>query len=227
VGFSADLVPAKAPAGKFEGNKFLSLFGKNDEIYVYAETPRKFEFQVEGSVVRGGLGPVRLRLFSDKNPIIGEPVAEAEVVADKKSHPVILNTPYTGLHKLEVSDGNGGSRISWPAGQKVAYPVAPDRQNRTTSNYKFGAVFYVPRNTQVVGGYIKTRGGQILHADGTVALDLSKLEPSSAFSIPVAAGQEGTWWRIENASAGIQLLTVPPFLARSPDEALLPSEVTR
>lgn len=50
--------------------------------------------------------------------------------------------------------------------------------------------------------------------------------PSPAyFSVPVEMGQDGKLWQFANTAGQRQLLTVPPYLARSPQELLLPREV--
>ena len=46
------------------------------------------------------------------------------------------------------------------------------------------------------------------------------------FSVPVGAGEDGKLWKFEFTSGRRVLLTVPPQMARSADELLLPKEVT-
>ena len=50
-------------------------------------------------------GAAKLRLFADANPVADEPVAEAQVPADKKPHAIQLASPLAGLHLPEVADG--------------------------------------------------------------------------------------------------------------------------
>ena len=93
------------------------------------------------------------------------------------------------------------------------------------SSYKYDGVFYVPKGTQVVGGYCAVAAGKILLPDGTAALDLKKGERNTHFSVPVPPGQDGQCWQVKGAMRGFVLLTVPPYLARSPAELLVPAEV--
>jgi hypothetical protein len=43
--------------------------------------------------------------------------------------------------------------------------------------------------------------------------------------VAVPNGQAGRFWRVEQARGDLFFLTVPPFIARSPQELLLPKEV--
>ena len=45
------------------------------------------------------------------------------------------------------------------------------------------------------------------------------------FSVPVGAGEDGKLWKFEFTSGRRVLLTVPPQMARSAEELLLPEEV--
>jgi hypothetical protein len=47
------------------------------------------------------------------------------------------------------------------------------------------------------------------------------------WSVPVPAGQDGKLWRFDQARGEFKLMTVPPYLARSAAELLLPAEVVK
>ena len=82
--------------------------------------------------------------------------------------------------------------------------------------------FYVPPGTKVIGLF-GGGAGQVLDPDGKSAfgLDDRKL---GYYSVGVPPGQDGKLWKIQQASGAVRLLTVPPYLARSPEELLLPRE---
>src|SRR5262249_22809220 len=151
------------------------------------------------------------RLFANGNPILDAPVGEAEAPADKQ-HSFTLTTTFAGLHRLEVSDGGAGTKVSWPKGQRVVIPITAEPMARVVSNYKYDGVFYVPKGTKVVGGYFSSTTGKILRPDGSEALNLKALERNSYFSVPVPAGQDGTCWQAMGVMRGFILLTVPPYL---------------
>ncbi len=38
-------------------------------------------------------------------------------------------------------------------------------------------------------------------------------------------GEDGKFWKVESSQGGRRLMTVPPYLARTSEELLLPTEV--
>jgi hypothetical protein len=57
--------------------------------------------------------------------------------------------------------------------------------------------------------------------------DFTALKQTGYFSVPVPEKLAGQWCRLVEASGVKLLMTVPPYLARSPDELLLPEEAVR
>jgi hypothetical protein len=91
--------------------------------------------------------------------------------------------------------------------------------------------FYVPKGTKIVGGWASRianwaprASGKLLDADGREVLDFGKSE-EGWFKVPVAKGQDGRPWKFENSQGQRLLMTVPPYLARRPQDLLLPVEV--
>ena len=86
--------------------------------------------------------------------------------------------------------------------------------------------FYVPRGTGVVGGYTTSNRGVVRDGDGETIYSFEKVEGGEGyFSIPVPDGQDGRLWELLNAYGRQMLMTVPPYLARSGEELMLPREV--
>jgi hypothetical protein len=84
--------------------------------------------------------------------------------------------------------------------------------------------FYVPKGTTVIGGYSPSGASdQIRDSTGTVRHTFSTA--AEFFSVPVPAGQDGKLWKLHNIPAEKILMTVPPYVARHPNELLLPREV--
>jgi len=82
--------------------------------------------------------------------------------------------------------------------------------------------FYVPRGTKTIGGF--SEGPGVLRtASGAVALKFE--EKPGYFNVPVPEGEDGKLWKFEQCAGDKTLMTVPPFLARSAGELLLPREV--
>ena len=60
--------------------------------------------------------------------------------------------------------------------------------------------------------------------DGKTALALAAEGAPGFWSVPVAPGQDGKLWQY-TGKGQLKLMTVPPYLARSATELLLPREV--
>jgi hypothetical protein len=87
--------------------------------------------------------------------------------------------------------------------------------------------FYVPKGTKIIGGYHNTQLGSIKNPEGKTALTFTRKDNPGYWSIPVPAGQDGKLWQISKIWGEVNLMTVPPYLARSADELLLPKEVVQ
>ncbi len=178
------------------------------------------------------LRPHRIRLFSPQEVTL-LPVAESnEAKPDGQTRAICLRTPYTGLHRLEITDGGDYTRIQFPAGMPVSLPSGLDTPG--TGNHFRGPwtlFFYVPKGTTLVGGWAQRIAnwaprisGVLKDADGHVHLDFSTLE-DGWFHTAVPPGQDGRLWKFENTHGLRLLATVPPCLARSAEELLLPREI--
>ena len=80
---------------------------------------------------------------------------------------------------------------------------------------------WVPKGTRTVGLHSSAEGGELRLPDGTRALDLTA--PGGKFlSVPVPKGTDGRLWRFHGVAGRVSLISIPPYLARRPDELLLP-----
>jgi len=61
----------------------------------------------------------------------------------------------------------------------------------------------------------------LLDPEGNVATDL-KNEGGEFLSVPVPEGMSGRIWKISQAGGSVRFLNIPPFLARIPEELVLP-----
>jgi hypothetical protein len=96
---------------------------------------------------------------------------------------------------------------------------------------RWSLYFYVPKGTRAVGGWASRIAnwaprisGTLLDADGRKVHDFGKAD-DGWFSVPVAAGQDGRLWKFQETHGQRLLMTVPPCLARTAEELLLPREV--
>jgi len=220
--FSDDLVPAPALASASGARGSFNYVRDGQSFYTWvAAAPATVSLQASGGIARTDLGETTVTLFPLADPL-DRPAAAATVPADKISRDVALRTTHSGLHRVEVADNNAGARLSWSAGTPMTIPsgsAAPaNLQGRWT------LYFYVPKGTTVVGGFASGGDGTLETADGALVLDFAG-RPAGYFSVAVAAGQAGRLWRFHNTLGQRFLMTVPPQLALSPAELLLPAEV--
>jgi hypothetical protein len=90
---------------------------------------------------------------------------------------------------------------------------------------RWSMYFYVPKGTKVIGGIGGTSPGQMLDGSGNQVYRFPGGGSGNYWSIPVPAGQDGKLWKLDRISGVIYLLTVPPYLARSAEEMMVPKEV--
>jgi hypothetical protein len=222
VAFSADLVPAAPLAlATAKPGEFGGLSRGVRQYYTWVETPpKKFQLEVTSGLVYANQAPARLALFPS-GETMGAAVAQAEVAGDQKPVPIELATDEKGLARIEVSDRGRGTRIVWPAGIAVTVPAT--RESPANYNGRWTLYFYVPRGTKVVGGYASAGAGDLLDADGRKVHTFGR--EAGYFQVAVADGQDGKLWCFSRSAGERILMTVPPYLARTAAELLLPAEV--
>jgi hypothetical protein len=225
VGFSLNLVPL-APTGGAPPHQAPPpiLVRGPTPLYYYADKAgADFEVTVNGANTYRNRGPVRIRMFSDQNPDAGEPVATAEAPADKADHTLKMRSAYAGLHRVELSDSGGGTNLSWPPGQRVVFVASAEENFRLVSTSNF--VIFVPQGTASIGGYAESLAGILRQPDGRTAFTFQQMDKPGYFSVPTPPDKTGTCWQLSGMRGKKTLLTVPPYMARSPAELLVPAEV--
>lgn len=151
--------------------------------------------------------------------------------ADGQARKLVLRSPHTGLHRLETLDGGDHTFITWP---KIPVTIESGIDTPGVTSHMRGGwtlSFYVPRGTKLVGGWASRIAnwappvsGRLLDGEGKVALDFSG-RGDGWFTVPVPTGQDGKLWTFVDTQGQRLLMTVPPYLARSGEELLLPREV--
>lgn len=186
------------------------------------EAPATIELTVTGGLIAHyrDRGDVRIELFPINEPF-GESVASAAVPPDGEPRDVKLETEFTGLHRIEVADGSDMTRLEWADGLPMTRTTTLDRP--VGFNGRYTMYFYVPRGTKVIGGFQTGNGGSIVGPDGEKRYTFER--GGKFFEIDVPAGQDGQLWKLNHVGGSVALLTVPPQIARSPDELLLPKSV--
>lgn len=185
--------------------------------------------------VTGGLirhyrdrGDVRIKLIKAGEPFDSEnatPLDTAAVPPDGETRTVQLTSDQGGLHRLELTDGGDMTRLEWEAGQPLT--LWGTRHESTTYLGPWTLCFYVPKGTKRVAGYVESSVGQLLTPMGETAYDFRKIQTSGYFDVPVPTGMDGQLWWLDGCKRRVILMTVPPALARSGRELLLPQSVIK
>lgn len=221
--FSTRLVPAPRPTQGTTPAGSMGLYSRGTRTYYtwVAKPPATLTLHVRAGLVYGNRGPARIALYPAAETE-GKAVAQAEVTPDKEEHAVTLQTSFPGLHRIEVTDAGAGTAVRWPEGMPMT--VASSPETPATFHGRWSLTFYVPPGTRTVGGYA-SGAGVLLDGQGNKVHTFAR-EPGY-FSVPVGPGQDGRFWRFHQSAGQRLLMTVPPYLARSTAELLLPAEVVK
>jgi hypothetical protein len=175
----------------------------------------------------------KISMFTPYEVMLKTPVTEIEdYPADGKEHVVTLKTYYAGMHDIVALDGGDFTKITWPDGLPVS--VESDINSSHTQSHFRGnwtLYFYVPKGTKQIGGWAARVAswaprtcGKLLDPEGTARYDFGEHE-EGWFCIDVPEGMDGQLWKFQDNNGQRLLMTVPPYLARSGIELLLPDEV--
>ncbi len=228
VEFSEDLVPAAQALGLSAGAHGRGSFGHSDvhrssrDFFIWMDEPGEITLRIQAGRTWQNRGPVNLTLYSVDEPRDLGPVdSDDSVPPDREWHEVTLKTSYSGLHELQFRDGDGRSLVEFPEGMPVTLNAGFRPQ------VGFSLFFYVPKGTDILGGYVDSRYRGIYDNDGNRVVDFEEMGGRGYFSAEVPEGQDGKLWfvRTWRGRGEMRLMTVPPQMARSPEELLLPKEV--
>jgi len=198
-------------------------------FYVWIGDPQvPLQLQVTGGLIAHyrDRGNVRIDLWqlggvSETGERETQVARDASVSPDGVERTVRLQARSGGLHRISVSDGGDMTRVAWSPGTPITLRSSLDDPFRAWRDVEVQrpTAAQIKRDGQQADG-----AGRILDPEGQPALVLDQRKPGY-YSISVPPGQDGRLWKIDRASGAVRLLTVPPYLARSPDELLLPQEV--
>jgi hypothetical protein len=219
VSFSTRLVPAtplKLATPK-EGSMGLYYRG-NNEFWTWLDKPGSMKLDVKAGVIYTNAGTGKFAIYPTAEPE-GKAVAEGTCAPDKTMHPLELTSKFEGLHRFDAG-GGGGVGVAFPRELLVTVHSSPEQPFHFHGRWTM--YFYVPKGTTIVGGFASGQGSL---RDGA-GKEVKKFDAKpNYFSVPVSPGQDGTLWRFENTAGLRALMTVPPYLARSGRDLLLPAEV--
>ncbi len=214
----------KLPDGANGG--FGHYFRGNTTFYTWInQAPSTLTLTVRGGMIPNyrDRGPARLALYEVVHAT-GDVASTASSEPDGETRTVTLAAQDAGLHRLELSDGGDATVMTWLDGMPMTLEASPAVPLRIHAGR--GAVcVYVPRGVKVLGGRLNGFA-QFRDSKGQVRAKWAKPDYCrDVFSIDVPPGEDGKLWRIEGLYGELQLLTIPPYVARSSAELLLPEEV--
>jgi hypothetical protein len=221
LSFGGRLVPASklklpnVPAGN------MGLYMRGERCYhTWIDDPdREIPLQIKGGIIYRDRGDVKLAIrdaAEEESPSDWD----VSVAADREEHPVVLRGRRSGVHHIRIADKSAGTRVTWPDGIAMTVKSSPDAPAKLFGRWTL--YFYVPKGTKIVGGY-SSGEGNLRNGSGQRVFAFDK--KPGYFSVPVEPGEDGTLWKLDHCNGQRLLMTVPPYLARSADELLLPAEV--
>ncbi len=225
VSFPGRLVPASGPLNLSKMPALtLNTHSRGRMTYYtwFDEAHATLELKVTGGLIAHyrDRGPVQLRLYAgleDEATLVDQ----HDSPNDGRPYTVTLRARDKGLHVLTVSDGGDLSEVIFPPGQARTVEMSMDQPSRFHHRASF--YFYVPKGARVIGGFMRSAHGARVH--GPRGERVGRIDQSGYFTIDVPPGDDGQAWSIQSAMGGVILMTVPPFVAGSPQELLLPDEI--
>lgn len=228
VEFSAELVktdPLGLPPAPALMPPTRHARGRRDYFTWIDEAPATLEMTLTDGLIEKyrdrGDAKIGLRPLGQPDQ---EPTSDARVPPDGEPRQIKLTTPHLGLHAVNVSDGKDASLLEWQEGRPMTLLL--DLRSRLDYGPQ-GLYFYVPKSTSMIGGYARNVTGVFKDADGKEAHVFGP--KAGYFKVPVPPAQRGRLWTFhgEFYKAKLMLMNVPPYMARSPGELLLPKEVVQ
>lgn len=225
--FSQHLVPATTIGLPETGpGKRPDTFRGLQTVHTWLPQGRKkLDLKVTGGLIAHyrDRGNVKFALHAAEEATL-EPVSrDASVPPDGNVRSVLLASPYDGLHTLEWTDGHDMTRVTWPDDLPFTIRSTLDAPMRLSGRWSL--FFYVPKGTAKVAGFTTSTAGKLLDGNGREVLSFADMEQADYFSVAVPDGQDETLWKFENCLGSRMLMTVPPYLAPSAKDLLLPREV--
>ena len=234
--FGTDLVPATMLNLEPVKRETFEMTRGAGNFYVYAPVAgAPLKFTMSAGHVYQDRGDAKLMLFeavdnladegeenedNDENPVDAEPIAQAIVKPAAEPKEVEFRAPRAGLYRVKLGNSGQGVKLDWPETQPLMLPA--NIENAANIARRGGGYFYVPKGTVSVGGFADGEG-DIRNATGEKVYELQK--KGEYFNIAVGPGQDGKLWHFSHAAGQLSLMTVPPYLAQSEKELLLPREV--
>lgn len=227
--FSEHLVPFQGTTELRSGTAEVGR-GKRS-WWTFTDQPKDLRLNLTGGLIKHyrDRGNVRIQLWKlggasetgEKETLIAE---NTTVPPDGVMREVVLSLTEPGLYRIDLDDGRDMTSVTWPEDQLMTWKMSLEDYPAMMSG-RWNLMFFVPKGTTRIGLYADVRGGRILRPDATTALEFDGSTDGQFLSIEVPEGMDGQLWKAEHMAGRIGLLNVPPWLAKSPRQLILPKEV--
>ncbi len=241
VYFSRNLVPAsRLPeiGGGDERKPVLMKFRGRITIYTGAGEPAEpISFEARAGLFYKNRGNSNFRLHSmtgevappneadaaagEDAPVFEPPIAEVSLPPGTTDEPIQLKVAEKGEYRVMLDDKAAGTLVRWPKEQFFTLEFSSD-VTPTIVGLHDRLVFYVPRGTKSIGAFATGRG-TVMDPEGTKVFELTG-EPGY-INVPVNPADTGKCWFFQARNGALRLMTVPPFMAPSGAQLLVPAEV--
>jgi hypothetical protein len=229
--FSPDLIPVTAlKLSASKTAKAETSRGARSWFTHVTDTKTPIELTVTGGVIAHyrDRGNVKVRLWQiggasqtgERETLVA---VDNTVPPDGKTRTIHFIAKNTGLHRIDLDDGRDMTRVTWPEDQSMTWQMDLETFPRLMSG-RWSLHFYVPKDTQRIGLYAATSGGYLLDPTGSRVLELGR-SSGRFLSAAVPPSQSGKLWTLDHVAGRVSLVNVPPYLAASPAQLLLPSEL--
>lgn len=221
VAFSENLVPATRLHLQSASRGSMGPFLRgNRSLWTWShEAPFEWMLRATAGMIYGNRGPARIDVYPQAE-LEGKSTQTFEAEPNKTCIEFAVRSRFKGLHRIEAGDHSAGTLLEWPLEVPMTIACSLDKPPRLQGRWTL--YFYVPKGTPFVGGF--SQGvGDLLDPDGHKVFSFDA--KAGYFKVPVPPGTDGRLWRFSNCSGDRLLMTVPPYLAASAPELLLPEEV--
>jgi hypothetical protein len=234
IAFGENLVPAtplKLPEVSVAGT--LGAARGKQVFHTYVETtPAMLDLKITGGLIAHyrDRGNVKVDIYKvggasaagEKETLAAQ---DRSVPPDGNEHSVSVALKEIGLYRIEINDGMDRSRVVWNCKLPMTVKSTADEPMNRFYSDPWTLYFYVPKGTKTIG-FFGGEAGEVCDSSGKSLFSLKGRE-ANYYSVDVPQGQDAKAWSIRGARGTIRLLTVPPSLARTPGELLLPADVVK
>lgn len=221
------LLTSERDFSNLQPGKAETARGMRSWFTVVEKAPAEIQLNITGGLIVGyrDRGNVKVQVWKlggasetgERKTLVAE---DASVPPDGNERTVKLKVKEPGTYRIDLNDGSDLTRVTWPEGQRMSWKMSLDDHPHSMSG-RWHLYFYVPKGTKRIGIYSAAGGGQLLQPDGEKALEL-KTSSGGFLSAEVPTGMDDQLWKVTNVAGKICLLNVPPFLAKSAAQLVIP-----